>query len=159
VPRAYYVVYNQNIFWYKPLCTNFTIVLEDVNQPFSIQDSVHRAYYGVYDGHGGTYAADMTADLLHRHIIQDPAFASGNIEEAIKNGFDKTDRIILEKAEKEKWSHGTTAVVGIIIDNALYIANTGDSGMISIIIKKRRERCYKKQVLQDGQRSGPTVVE
>eukprot|EP00026_Physarum_polycephalum_P011790 Phypoly_transcript_12034.p1 GENE.Phypoly_transcript_12034~~Phypoly_transcript_12034.p1 ORF type:complete len:277 (+),score=55.06 Phypoly_transcript_12034:261-1091(+) len=103
------------------------ILLEDVNQPFNIQDSVHRAYYGVYDGHGGTYAADMTADLLHRHIIQDPSFAAGNIEEAIRSGFDKTDRIILEKAEKEKWSHGTTAVVGVIIDNTLYIANTGDS--------------------------------
>jgi integrin-linked kinase-associated serine/threonine phosphatase 2C len=103
------------------------VVLEDVNVPFNLQASVQRAYYGVYDGHGGTYAADMTADLLHRNIITDPAFTTGNIEEAIKKGFDKTDGTILQKAEKEKWPHGTTVVVGLIIDNTLYIANAGDS--------------------------------
>jgi serine/threonine protein phosphatase PrpC len=110
------------------------IVLEDINQPFNLTPSVSRAYYGVYDGHGGTYAADMTADLLHRNIILDPSFTSGNIEEAIKHGFDKTDKTILDKADKEKWSHGTTVAVGVIIDNTLYIANTGDSGMLFVLL-------------------------
>jgi len=103
------------------------VVLEDVNQPFNLHASVQRAYYAVYDGHGGKNAADMTADILHKNIITDPAFLNGNIEQALKDGFDKTDKAILHKAEKEKWSHGTTAVVGVIIGNTLYIANTGDS--------------------------------
>jgi len=103
------------------------VVLEDVNQPFNLQATVQRAYYAVYDGHGGRNAAEMTADLLHTNIINDPDFSAGNIEQAIKRGFDKTDKTILQRAEKEKWSHGTTTVAGVIIGNTLYIANTGDS--------------------------------
>ena len=106
------------------------IVLEDINTPFKLDNSVRRAFYAVYDGHGGVNAADMTADLLHKNIITDPSFINGSIEEAIKRGFDKTDTSILHRAEKEKWSHGTTTVVGVIIDNSLYIGNTGDSGTL-----------------------------
>jgi serine/threonine protein phosphatase PrpC len=103
------------------------VVLEDVNKPFSLQESVSRSYFAVYDGHGGKNAADMTADLLHKNIITDPEFINGNIEQALKIGFTKTDKSILHRAEKEKWSHGTTTVVCVVIGNTLYIANTGDS--------------------------------
>ena len=109
------------------------IVMEDVNGPFNLTPTVHRAYYGVYDGHGGTNAADMTAELLHHNVLSHPSFVSGEVEEALRSGFDKTDKTILQRAEKEKWSHGTTAAVGVIIDNTLYIANTGDSGIYNII--------------------------
>lgn len=44
------------------------VVLDDVNTVFNFNNSVQRAYYGVYDGHGGTNAADMTADILHRYF-------------------------------------------------------------------------------------------
>lgn len=75
----------------------------------------------------GKNAADMTAELLHTNIITDPDFINGNIEKALTEGFDKTDKLILKRAEKEKWSHGTTSVVCVIIGDDLYIANTGDS--------------------------------
>lgn len=103
------------------------VVMEDVNSAFSLSPSVQRAYYGVYDGHGGKNAADMTADLLHKNIITDPDFINGNIEKALKEGFDKTDKTILNRAEKEKWSHGTTSVVCVIIGDDLYVGNAGDS--------------------------------
>jgi len=103
------------------------VVLDDINAPFNLQGTVQRAYYGVYDGHGGKNAADMTADLLHKNIITDPEFSNGNIEAAIKNGFEKTDKTILQKAVKEKWSHGTTTVLCILEGDTLYVANTGDS--------------------------------
>jgi len=103
------------------------VVLEDINIPFNLQASVQRSYYAVYDGHGGKNAADMTADILHKNIITDPEFIKGNVEGALKSGFEKTDKSILQRAVKEKWSHGTTTVVCVIIGNTLYIANTGDS--------------------------------
>jgi len=103
------------------------VMLDDINAPFSLKGSVQRAYYGVYDGHGGKNAADMTEELLHKNIITDPEFSNGNIEAAIKNGFEKTDKTILQKAVKEKWSHGTTAVASRVEGDTLYIANTGDS--------------------------------
>jgi len=103
------------------------VMLDDLNAPFNLQPTVRRAYYGVYDGHGGKNAADMTEDLLHKNIITDPDFSSGNIERAIKNGFEKTDKVILQRAVKEKWSHGTTTVVCILEGDTLYVGNTGDS--------------------------------
>lgn len=103
------------------------VMLDDINPLFSLQGGVQRAYYGVYDGHGGKNAADMTAELLHKNILTDPEFSAGNIETAIRNGFEKTDKTILQKAVKEKWSHGTTTVVCIVEGDTLYVANTGDS--------------------------------
>lgn len=35
------------------------VLLEDVNESFNLHASVRRAYYGVYDGHGGTNAAGI----------------------------------------------------------------------------------------------------
>lgn len=126
------------------------VLLDDVNGTLNLPATVPRtSYYGVYDGHGGTHAADMTADLLHRNILSHPSFASGQVEEALKSGFDKTDKTILEKADKERWSHGTTVVVGVIVDNTLYIANTGDSeavlaqddgkGLTSILLTEKHK--------------------
>jgi len=131
------------------------VVLEDVNQPFNLQDSIQRAYYAVYDGHGGKFAADMTADILHKNIITDPNFITGNIEQALKSGFDKTDKTILQKASKEKWSHGTTTVVGVIIGNTLYIANTGDSE--AVLAEKKKEGGSDLQAVLLTEKHKPNV--
>lgn len=110
------------------------VLLDDISSlshssnPSLSSSSPSAAYYGVYDGHGGKNAADLTAEWLHNNIIQDPSFLKGeDIEGALTRGFEKTDSEILKKAEREKWSHGTTAVVCVIIGDLLYIANTGDS--------------------------------
>eukprot|EP01111_Echinosteliopsis_oligospora_P000043 TRINITY_DN1003_c0_g1_i1.p1 TRINITY_DN1003_c0_g1~~TRINITY_DN1003_c0_g1_i1.p1 ORF type:complete len:278 (+),score=89.50 TRINITY_DN1003_c0_g1_i1:124-957(+) len=103
------------------------VLLSDINPLFSLPSDQIRAYYGVYDGHGGKNAADMTADLLHENIIKDEDFKQGDIEKALRTGFEKTDKTILDKASKEKWGHGTTAVVCVVVGDSLYIANAGDS--------------------------------
>lgn len=106
------------------------VVMDDIQQELSTTSpSVpHAAFYAVYDGHGGKNAADLTAELLHVNVVKDPSFQSGeDVEGALKRGFEKTDNTILTKADKEKWSHGTTAVACVIINDDLYIANTGDS--------------------------------
>jgi serine/threonine protein phosphatase PrpC len=45
------------------------------------------AFFGVYDGHGGSTVAIYTGNHLHKRIANDPDFASGDYKAAIKNGF------------------------------------------------------------------------
>lgn len=131
------------------------VAFDDVNASFSLGSTVPRAYYGVYDGHGGKNAADMTADLLHKNILFHPDFSSGNVENAIRIGFDKTDKSILNKAQRENWSHGTTAVVCILIGNTLYIANTGDSEAV-LAVQTDDSPVLKAQLLTEKHK--PTVL-
>eukprot|EP01117_Protostelium_nocturnum_P007671 TRINITY_DN2753_c0_g1_i1.p1 TRINITY_DN2753_c0_g1~~TRINITY_DN2753_c0_g1_i1.p1 ORF type:complete len:696 (+),score=144.97 TRINITY_DN2753_c0_g1_i1:396-2483(+) len=85
------------------------------------------SFYGVYDGHGGNQAALLCEKLLHKSILNSPHFAAGDIEKAIQIGFEETDKLIIETSLQEKWTSGSTVVLSIIIDDTLYIANTGDS--------------------------------
>ena len=54
------------------------------------------AFFGVYDGHGGENVARFAGDCAHRIIAKQAAFAKGDIEQALKDGFLATDRAILE---------------------------------------------------------------
>jgi integrin-linked kinase-associated serine/threonine phosphatase 2C len=102
------------------------VLLDDINEPFKLPQDTKRAYYAVYDGHGGKTAADITAELLHKNIIEDPAFVT-DIDTAINNGFEKTDQHILKRSSAEKWTNGTTTVTCFVINDTLIISNTGDS--------------------------------
>ena len=45
------------------------------------------AYYAVYDGHGGPECAHVLRPMVHRLITATPEFAAGNIQEALRLGF------------------------------------------------------------------------
>lgn len=85
------------------------------------------SFYGVYDGHGGVDAAKMVQDELHKNVVSKAAFAKGDIETAIQEGFAETDEHIVEKSNTDGWMNGSTGVVGVLVDSKLYIANVGDS--------------------------------
>jgi len=102
------------------------VALDDAKSVFNLSHNAPIAFYAVYDGHGGRNAAEMAEEHLHRSILLDPEFHN-NIEGAMKTGYEKTDKLILQKAVKEKWAHGTTSVTCILVGSTLYIANTGDS--------------------------------
>jgi len=109
--------------------------IDDLNAAFPFLPKDHkRAFYGVYDGHGGKEAADILEVTLHKNIVEDPEFAKGNIEEAIKNGFAKTEQHIIAQSLQGHWTSGSTGVIGILIDDWLYIANVGDSE--AVMVKK-----------------------
>src|SRR4051794_5763218 len=40
---------------------------------------------------------------------------------------DQTDQAILQKADSEGWNSGSTAVAVLVINNTMYVANTGDA--------------------------------
>lgn len=53
------------------------------------------AFFGVYDGHGGDKVALFAGEHIHKIVAKQEAFAKGNIEQALKDGFLATDRAIL----------------------------------------------------------------
>jgi len=67
---------------------------------------------------------------LHRCIVEDPAFAEGKVEEAMRNGYFKADSILLEESKAEGWTSGAVVVTSLLKNSTLYVANAGDSEII-----------------------------
>jgi len=104
------------------------VLIDDLNANIPIPNNDHpRAYYAVFDGHGGKDAADLAAEHLHKDVVGVPSFLSGNIKDALTEGFSKTDKLILDTGAKQKWTNGATAVVVFIVGHTLYLGNAGDS--------------------------------
>jgi protein phosphatase 2C family protein 2/3 len=53
------------------------------------------SYFGVYDGHGGDKVALFAGENIHKIIAKQDAFAKGDLEQALRDGFLATDRAIL----------------------------------------------------------------
>ncbi|OPJ74862.1 protein phosphatase 1F isoform A [Patagioenas fasciata monilis] len=107
------------------------VLLPEFNQLFGLSDDVDRAYFAVFDGHGGVDAANYSATHLHvnvglhEDIVKNPA-------EALKCSFQKTDEMFLFKAKREKLRSGTTGVTALIVGNKLHIAWLGDSQIMLV---------------------------
>jgi protein phosphatase 1B len=88
-------------------------------------------FAGVFDGHSGTRCAKFVSENLPQAILDQDDFENST-ELGIKKAFSKVDTLWLEKAKKESkeekpWEDGSTAVVCIILNKTLFVANTGDS--------------------------------
>ena len=70
--------------------------MEDENVVHTTADF---AFFCVYDGHGGTHAAQFCRDRLHFNIMASPAFNAGDAPTALLEGFAKTEAdLLLEQA-------------------------------------------------------------
>ena len=83
------------------------------------------SFFGLYDGHGGSAACDFLRDNLHKYIINDKYFPS-NPQKAIANGFIYAEKIFFKNYTGLD-SSGSCAIVVLIIEKRVYIANVGDS--------------------------------
>uniref|UniRef100_A0A7N0UGS7 protein-serine/threonine phosphatase n=1 Tax=Kalanchoe fedtschenkoi TaxID=63787 RepID=A0A7N0UGS7_KALFE len=94
----------------------FSAVVEDCGKS-------KQAYFGVFDGHGGSKAAEFAANNLRKNIL---AAAEGRgedeIEAAVKDGYITTDVEFL----KEDVSGGACCVTAIIRNGDLVVSNAGD---------------------------------
>ena len=86
------------------------------------------SFFGLYDGHGGSKACDFLRDNLHKFIINDKYFPS-NPQKAIANGFIYAEKLFFKNFTGIDNS-GSCAIVVLIIENRVYIANVGDSRAI-----------------------------
>lgn len=90
------------------------------------------SFFAIYDGHGGSNCADFLRDNLHQYVIKDSNFPD-NVEEAIYKGFEAADQdFIKNHALNSNGTEfldksGSCAIVVLIVDDKLYIANVGDS--------------------------------
>lgn len=98
------------------------------------------AFFGIYDGHGGSEAATFAKENLMNEIVSQKLFWSDldqDVLRAIREGYIATHYAMWK--EQEKWPRtstglpstaGTTASVAFIRRGKIYIGHVGDSGIV-----------------------------
>ncbi|XP_015073491.1 probable protein phosphatase 2C 27 isoform X1 [Solanum pennellii] len=82
------------------------------------------AFYGVFDGHGGTDAALFVRNNILKFIMEDPCFPMC-LEKALKNAFLKADYAFADDSSIDIYS-GTTALTALMFGRNMIVANAGD---------------------------------
>eukprot|EP01094_Clydonella_sp_ATCC50884_P014289 TRINITY_DN2468_c0_g1_i1.p1 TRINITY_DN2468_c0_g1~~TRINITY_DN2468_c0_g1_i1.p1 ORF type:complete len:714 (+),score=260.83 TRINITY_DN2468_c0_g1_i1:247-2142(+) len=104
------------------------VVIEDATQLFPALDADKQwSYFGVYDGHGGAETSHLVSEYLHRSIMSLNEFREGDIFESFQLGFSEADLRIIDEGQQRGFKDGSTAVVAVLYEGTLYIANAGDS--------------------------------
>eukprot|EP01104_Vermistella_antarctica_P009171 TRINITY_DN2337_c1_g1_i1.p1 TRINITY_DN2337_c1_g1~~TRINITY_DN2337_c1_g1_i1.p1 ORF type:complete len:1059 (-),score=167.30 TRINITY_DN2337_c1_g1_i1:1624-4800(-) len=78
-------------------------------------------YMGIFDGHSGFTAAKFAASYLHL-VLADLLKTTTDVEAALIQTFERVHSSIREYGVGD----GTTAVVSVVIDQTLFVANAGD---------------------------------
>ncbi|KAL5221955.1 hypothetical protein ABZP36_026668 [Zizania latifolia] len=82
--------------------------------------------FGIFDGHGGSRAAEYLKEHLFENLLKHPAFIT-DTKSAISETYRKTDSDFLDAETNIKREDGSTASTAILVGNHLYVANVGDS--------------------------------
>ncbi|XP_026883560.1 integrin-linked kinase-associated serine/threonine phosphatase 2C [Electrophorus electricus] len=142
------------------------VLLPDLSSFMQLPAEVSRlAYFAVFDGHGGARASQFAAENLHHTLIS--KFPKGEVENLDKlvrkcllDSFRQTDEDFLKKASSQKpaWKDGSTATCVLIVDDALYVANLGDSRAVLCRMAEGdgNERCV---TLALSKEHNPTIYE
>jgi serine/threonine protein phosphatase PrpC len=85
-----------------------------------------QALFGIFDGHFGSKCSQFVAKRLPEILVRNPNF-NNDPKRALKETFQAVDKEFLQWAKKDKLTDGSTAIVAVIKDKKLFVANTGDS--------------------------------
>ncbi|XP_053784297.1 protein phosphatase 1F isoform X2 [Desmodus rotundus] len=107
------------------------VCLPAFNQLFGLSDPVDRAYFAVFDGHGGVDAARYAAVHVHPNAARQPELRTDPAG-ALREAFRRTDEMFLGKAKRERLQSGTTGVCALIAGKTLHVAWLGDSQVILV---------------------------
>lgn len=107
------------------------VSLPAFNRLFGLSDSVPRAYFAVFDGHGGVDAARYASVHVHTNASHQPELLTDPAA-ALKEAFRRTDQMFLQKAKRERLQSGTTGVCALVTGAALHVAWLGDSQVILV---------------------------
>ncbi|XP_038056586.1 protein phosphatase 1E-like [Patiria miniata] len=102
------------------------VIVPDLNTLFNLGNDKERAFYAVYDGHGGTDAAMYACQHIHGNAIRQDCFLD-DPSKALAKSFQITDEGFLKKARREGLGSGSTGVAVIIESDKLHISWLGDS--------------------------------
>lgn len=85
--------------------------------------------FGIFDGHGGSRAAEYLKEHLFDNLVKHPKFLT-DAKLAISETYQQTDAAFLDSEKDTFRDDGSTASTAVLIDNHLYVANVGDSRTI-----------------------------
>ncbi|KAI7727323.1 hypothetical protein M8C21_027595 [Ambrosia artemisiifolia] len=123
--------------------------MEDTHTIVS-SSNIEKGFFGVYDGHGGSKAAEYVAKNLHSNVFDMLEKCSENTttEEVVKAAFMKTDDEFL----KQGLESGACCVTALIKEKELFVSNLGDCR--AVISKKGKAESLTKdhKASQDDER-------
>lgn len=82
--------------------------------------------FGVFDGHGGSRAAEYLKQHLFENLIKHPQFAT-DTKLALSETYQQTDSEFLKAETSIYRDDGSTASTAVLVGDRLYVANVGDS--------------------------------
>ncbi|GMN34727.1 hypothetical protein TIFTF001_004847 [Ficus carica] len=135
-------------------------LVEHLGNTVSSQFPSPGAFYGVFDGHGGTDAACFIRNNILKYIVEDSNFPMC-LEEAIKSAFLKADYAFADSSSLDI-SSGTTALTTLIFGGAVL----GRRGRAIEMSKDHKPNCtFERQrieklggVIYDGYLNGQLSV-
>ncbi|CAD8182498.1 unnamed protein product [Paramecium pentaurelia] len=108
------------------------ITMEDRFQAIADFDGKQQQFYfGVFDGHGGSYVAKLLREKLHFHL-KNNKFFNIDIEQAILESFNQMNIDILKQQHLLMKDGGSTALCVINVGKELFVINVGDSACVLI---------------------------
>mmetsp|Transcript_4083 Transcript_4083/g.12713 ORF Transcript_4083/g.12713 Transcript_4083/m.12713 type:complete len:278 (-) Transcript_4083:58-891(-) len=107
----------------------------------SVHDDPTRSYFGVFDGHAGSLAAQYCGQRMLDHITATAAWTRRDVLAATKFGMARTEQAYLRAAlsASPRWFDGTTAVVVLLVDGILTIGWVGDS---RAVLGRRKDKTW-----------------
>ncbi|KAF3680970.1 putative protein phosphatase 2C 76 [Capsicum annuum] len=85
--------------------------------------------FGIFDGHGGSRAAEFLKGHLFQNLMKHPSFST-DTKLSIRETYQQTDMDFLDSEKDTFRDDGSTASTAVLVGNHLYVANVGDSRTI-----------------------------
>lgn len=122
----------------KPINEDRVIIVSPIPKP---QKTIHRSwpkmsYFGVFDGHGGETCSELLKTTFLNILVENKNFPH-DIKLALSESFEKFDEEFYnqnkDKKNEQIDNSGSCALVLIVTENKIYIANVGDCRAIMSI--------------------------
>lgn len=112
-------------------------------------ENVDGFYASVFDGHGGWQVSELAMRKLHVYLDEEIKNSKKDIPKSIAKAFKRLE----DEWENIAWTSfeggfpkaayvGSCALVSIVVDNKLYVANAGDSK--AVLIRQTSEDTYER---------------
>lgn len=88
------------------------------------------AFFGVFDGHGGSRTAEYLKNNLFKNLSNHPDFIK-DTKSAIVESFRQTDADYLDEEKSQQKDAGSTASTAVLLGDRLLVANVGDSRVVA----------------------------
>mmetsp|Transcript_39499 Transcript_39499/g.92888 ORF Transcript_39499/g.92888 Transcript_39499/m.92888 type:complete len:421 (+) Transcript_39499:71-1333(+) len=90
------------------------------------------SYFAVFDGHGGSAAAEFAAERLYSLLAENASALRADASQALREAFERTEQDWITHAVEKEWMDGTTAAVALVDRGRrrVTVGNVGDSEVL-----------------------------